>query len=847
VLAGLSGNESLTLSDWLRPLREQLHGRALAGLEHLATYHERLGAYAQALHYVRRQLAPEPWREEAHRAAMRLHGLLGERGAALAQYAGCRAILAHEFGIAPEAATVALYQALCRGESIRSPFAPTRRLRSPPEATVLIGREEELAALGELLTDPAHRLITILGPGGVGKTSLAIAAAQAHAAAFADGAVYVSLAGVNDAGLLPATLLTALELPARPERSAEEQLIDYLRDKDLLLVLDNLEHVLASVGLLAQLIEQTGALTLLATSRERLALRAEWLFDLDGLAAPATTWSRSTLANNAAVRLFVQRARQVGRRFNLADEAEAAVDICRMVEGLPLALELAAGATRSRPCAAIAAALSSGVANLASDLHDLPERRRNIQAAFSYSWQLLTAAEGQVLRQLAVFRGGFTEAAAAMVAGATPAQLQTLCDKSLLRRAGAERYTMHELIRQYAAQQLEAAGESDSTHQRHLAAMLALAQQAEPLLTGAEQQQWLERLEQEHNNMRVALTWGLAQQQRESSAQLGGALWRFWWRRDYLQEGQAWLNRVLEAIAKAGEASVQAKTQAQVLKGLGALTHRQGDLEKAQHYYQRELTMRRALGSTPELVAAMSNLAAAWSQQGRYAEAEDLLEACVTLDRELDDSYGLAHDLGSLGLGKLRQGLYAEAHTLLAESLALHRLHGDSYSVALTLTNLGSAAHGLHDYAQLGHYTQEALTLMRALNNSYNSAVALENLAYFYRAQSDMVGCKAVLHESLQLFLDMKAQDHLLSVVGSIAVTVLATQPTLCVQLLSAVTTQHEQSNTPIHSLARAEYDAAVAAARAILGEAPFQSAWAAGQAMNFDEMLAFAHVWVKQ
>jgi predicted ATPase/DNA-binding SARP family transcriptional activator len=842
LLAGMPGAESLAFTDWLRPLREQLHERTLHGLATLAAYHERNGDYAAALNAVRRQLALEPWREEAHRSAMRLHALLGDRSAALAQYARCRAALAGEFGIEPDAATTAISQALRNGGPITSPFAPTRALRLPQDSPAPLGREEELSALGELLADAGHRLITIVGPGGVGKTCLAIAAARANAYAFADGAVYVPLAGVHDVGLLPNTLLTALELAPRPDQTAEAQLIAYLSDREILLVLDNLEHLLADVGLLTRLVQQTSAVTLLVTSRERLALRAEWIFDLSGLAAPPLNSSSGELAANAAVSLFVQRARQVQRRFALDAEAEAVAGICRMVEGLPLALELAAGATRRQRCAEIAAALSTGITALSSDLHDLPERQRSLQAAFSYSWQLLTPGEQQVLRRLSVFRGGFEEAEAAAVAGATRRQLHGLYDKSLLRRAGDGRFDMHELIRQYAANHMAAAGEAEATQGRHLHAMLALAQQAEPQLTGPEQQQWLERLEREHNNLRAALTWGLAHGQIEAAARLGGALWRFWWRRDYLREGREWLGQLLHGMSENG---VEPTSHAGVLKGLAALAHRQGDFEEAQHYYQQELTMRRALGSTPELVAAMSNLAATWSQQGRYGEAEGLLEACVVLDREQSDSYGLAHDLGSLGLSKLRQGFYAEAHGLLSESLALHRQHEDTFSVALTLANLGSAAHGLGDIAALGRYTEEALGLMRTLNNSYNSAIALENLAYVYRAYGDMACCTATLQESLAIFLEMGSRDNLLSVVGTIAVTVLANEAEPCVQLLSAALNQHQQSNTPIHTLARAEYEAALATARDTLSEPAFQAAWTAGQAMGFEEMLAFARGWL--
>lgn len=840
LLVGAVADESEMLSDWLRNFREQLHRQALQALTLVAAYFERLGMYELALNSIRRQLELEPWHESAHQAAIRLHALLGDRGTALAQYERCRAVLAAEFGTVPEPATEALYQAVRHAEPISSPYTPAWQLRLPANPSRVVGRNEELGALGELLADPQHRLISIVGPGGVGKTCLAVAVAQTHAYAFAAGAVYLPLAGVNDANLLASTILSALDLTPRPDLTPEAQLIDYLRSKELLLVLDNLEHLLAGVGLIARLLQHTTALTLLVTSRERLALRTEWVFDLTGLAVPSADCADTDVASNAAATLFAQRARQVQRSFDLATEQQAVAQICRMVEGLPLALELAASAVRAAGCASIAAAIGTGIAALRSDLHDLPERQRSMEATFNYSWQLLPTTEQQILRQLGVFRGGFTAEAATTVANATRQQLQALCHKSLLRKVDSQRYDMHELIRQFAIAQLSSTGEAAATHQRHLEAMLALAQQAAPQLTGAEQQHWLGQLERDHNNLRAALTWGLANHALELTAQLGGALGRFWWRRDYLHEGRQWLNQVLQRIS-ASEHGVTPTSHANVLKGLAALASQQGHLEEADHYYQQELDMRRTIGSPAELVTAMSNLAANWSQQGRYAEAEALLFECVALDRAQDDTYGLAHDLGSLGLSKFRQGLYAEAHDLLSESLALHRRLEDSFSVALTLANLGSAAHGLGDFAALGEYTKEALTLMRALNNNYNSAVALENLAYVYRTTGDVHQCKATLRESLTIYLEIGSHDNVLSASGTIAVTVFAPQDAPCVQLLSATLAQHQQSNTPIHTLARSEYDAALATARQSLSDHEFNVLWAAGQAMSFDELVAMA------
>ncbi|MGH8631367.1 MAG: ATP-binding protein, partial [Burkholderiales bacterium] len=338
---------------------------------------------------------------------------------------------------------------------------PRDNLPTPP--TPLIGRERELAEMARLLGDPQCRLLTLAGPGGIGKTRLAIEAADHQREAFADGAHFVSLAPIRSAEFIVPAIADAIGFAFYGAEDPKAQLLNYLSGKAPLLVLDNLEHLLEGVALLAEILERGPAVKLLATSRERLNLHGEWVLDIQGLPFPDEAGS-AEVEGYSAVALFVQTARRAHVDFVLAAEERPAVArICRLVEGMPLGIELAAAWVRTLSCREIAQEIERNLADprqgmdfLAASMRDVPERHRSIRAAFDHSWNLLSAEEQQVMRQLSVFRGGFRREAAEQVAGATLPLLSALVDKSLLRRTEAGRFDLHELVRQYAAAQLQA-------------------------------------------------------------------------------------------------------------------------------------------------------------------------------------------------------------------------------------------------------------------------------------------------------------------------------------------------------------------------------------------------------
>ncbi|HET8630434.1 MAG TPA: BTAD domain-containing putative transcriptional regulator [Thermomicrobiales bacterium] len=470
-LAEFSLPDSAPFEDWAQARREWLRGRALWALARLAAHHEAQGAHDRAGECARRQLALDPWGEEAHRQLIRALALGGERAAALAYYERCRRLLADELGCAPEAATASLYRQIRDGHLTPRPAAAPRaaaRPALPPQPGPLIGRERELAALAARLADPACRLVTLIGPGGIGKTRLAIQVAVGQEATFADGACFVALAPVHPPRFLAPAIAGALGLSAQGQQDPQEHLLDALGEREALLVLDNFEHLLDGASLVAAILARAPDVKVLVTSRERLALGEEWVFPVEGLAVPGEDEAGAP-DDYDAVRLFVERARKVQAGFALgAAERPAVARICRLVGGMPLAIELAAAWAAALPCAEIAREIEAGLDVLATPRRDVPERHRTVRAVFDHSWALLTEHQRDVFAALSAFRGGFERPAAEAAAGASLFTLAALVGKSFLCLTPAGRYEVHELLRQYGATQLGASAAGwRLAHDRH--------------------------------------------------------------------------------------------------------------------------------------------------------------------------------------------------------------------------------------------------------------------------------------------------------------------------------------------------------------------------------------------
>ena len=842
-LAQLSSIDSAPFEEWLVVKREALHQRAVTALAHLAHYHERWGDVPRARQLLSRLIELEPWDEAAYAHLMRLSARAGQRSAALTQYETCRRILAEQFGVEPAATTKKLYEQI-RDELEPAVVPPTRPLNLPIAASRLIGREAELIELTELLADPTRHLITIVGPGGIGKTRLAAAAAMANAPVFEDGAVFVNLASLSSAELLAATMLGALGQPIDQAVSPEQQLIGYLRGRERLLVLDNFEHLLAGVDLIVRILQQATEVTLLITSRERLALQAEQVFELDGLSCPAKdgdfepeSVKNRPIEQSGAVQLFIERAQQVQRKFQWRPEADAIARICRLVEGLPLAIELAASTVGVQTCATIADNIATSLRRLVTKYRDLPERHRSMWAVFEHSWNLLNDDEQQVFSRFAIFRGGFRLEAAEQVTSATQEILAALIDKSLLRRDGGLRFELHELLRQYAAEKLKEAGQVEAAQKDHLVCFLELAESAEPQLYAAKQSMWLERLDREHDNLRAALNWAILSRQTELAGRLAGALTRFWMLRSYLSEGRQWADTVL---ALPGAMSIAAREK--LLGGAGALAYRQSDLLAAKNLIAGSLALARELADPDEITRRLQGLAVVATHQGDYTQASELIRECLEIDRAHENLEGIAFDLDALGDIAYRQSDYLQARRQWEDSLALHRQRQDKNSIAICLNNLGEVALHLGDYRAAIAPIEEAIALSRDLGNQQLLALVLVNLSQIRAKMGEYTTASALYREVLQIQVPLNAQADIALTLEMMAELALSTgDPARSVRLYAAGAALRETSGVPLTPTQSTDMQPQLATARTQLGEVAFQAAWQAGRALSLAQAISYA------
>lgn len=826
---------------WLAQKREWLHRRACTALNQLMISCERRKDYQRACHYGWRNLELDPGHEQTHRRIMHALLLGGNRTAALAQYEQCRRWLAAELGIAPSAETLALYQRILEGRdppiAIGGEDQASQPGLLPAQLTPLIGRETELIALGELLANPNCRLITITGVGGVGKTHLALALAHEWADTFAHGAVFVSLAGLASVEILASAIITGFNIRLQGQQHPHDQLLNYLQNKDLLLVLDNFEHLLAGVPLIAAILQHAPQATLLITSQERLNLRPEWCFDLEGLSYPERGIVDGREAYGA-IHMFTQRARQLAASaIRTPQDLQCVARICSLVEGMPLAIELAAAWLRFRSCAEIEQALAQSLSFLTISAQDAPARHQSLRAVFAYSWALLSERERGLLERAAIFRGGFGHDAGEIV-GATAALLQAVCEKSLLRRNQAGRYTFHPLVWQYARERLHNSGDLIAVAQRHAAHYLALAERAATQLHGQEQNQWLSTLDQEHDNLRQALQWSLDHAELHIAARLGAALWWFWDLRGHFDEGRGWLAQI---VARSG--GLPTVLKARLLTGLGVLELRRDNYTQACEWLQQSLALFRATDDRPGMATALCFLGLLLSLQGDASAARELLEESVSISRALGDAWRLANALNNLGAIAQHQSDHKLAVELFEASLAAQRAGAsDKQTLAYALNALGWTAHQTGDDQRANLLLSEALALRRELGDKRGIAASLNNLGAVAQDRGDNIRAKPLFIESLALFHDQGNNWYIAHCLQQLAAVMIAEQqPRRAALLCAAVEALRETINAPLWPAARAHYERIVLTARAQLDPSIFAAAWKEGRANKLEHSVNIA------
>jgi len=903
-LDGFYLDDSPAYEQWALLERERLRTLALAAWQQTIEQQIADGQPQAAIASAQRLLQLDPLHEANHRQLLRLLAQSGQRGAALAQYEALRRLLHTELGAPPDETTTALAEQIREGvigwNSDKGTLSPLHPVTvSPPhnlpsQPTPFIGREAELTQIRQMLTQPDCRLLTLLGVGGIGKTRLAIETAHrilkspsspihnlqppAPHLPFPDGIAFVSFAPIGESELLPIAIAQSLGLP-QSSGDLLTQIAAYLQPRRMLLILDNFEQIVEGTGAIVHLLRAAPHLKVLVTSRQRLALQEEWLLPVNGLANRAG-WG------DEAGQLFLRCAQRVRPDFVRQGQEEAITAISQQVEGMPLALELAASWVRLMPCAAIARQIAADLDFLTTGLRNLPERHRSLRAVFDHSWHLLSPDEQRVLRRVSLFRGGWTLDEAIAVAEATLPLLAGLVDKSLLRVDAQSRFGMHELVRQYAAEQLAASGEGEPLGQRHFAVYWQLARTADEHLRGPSAAVWYARLDAELDNLRAAWEWALATQNFVDAAWLGIALSHFWSVHLNFQEATFWLEQLLPH-----RQTLPHDLHLALLLALYHFWRGQDNFGSIDGYMdelrqlQAESTNRclqavawRCMGvATADLTQAISH----WDRCiGLLREAGDAQPVDNSYSAYSDGVYQLAFALFRYAIRLIDTGDYAEAERLSAESLALFRRRENRDYIVAPLGNLGRLALLRGDLAQARLLLTEADTVARSVGNVLGLIDWLPRLAVVTLYSGNDAEAERLLHESLSLSRTINSPMYLAWNFTYLAETALwrgelddsahwlaqalahhanprwvRTETVDCLWVAARLATAQGQYTRAATLFGLAEQvgsrigytaaqpvrpliDAARATVRAAVGETAFSKAFAAGQGMSLAEAL---------
>ena len=716
----------------------------------------------------------------------------------------------------------------------------------PMHATPFIGREREVEMVGGRLLRPEVRLLTLIGPGGIGKTRLGLRVAAELLDEFEDGVYFVDLAPIGDPSLVVPAIAQAVGVREAGSRVLLESLKDQLRDKHMLLLLDNFEQVLEAGPLVGRLLAACPRLKALVTSRSVLRLYGSHDVSVSPLTLPDLheAGALERLAQYEAIRLFSERARAAQSNFSLTEEnAAEVVSICHQLEGLPLAIELAAARVRLFAPSDLLGRLGRRLPLLTGGPRDVPARQRALRATIDWSYHLLDPPEQALFRRLAAFVGGCTMEAAAAVCTSPELGIDlfdgivSLADKSLLRRDDGDwdppRFRMLETIREYGLERLEASTEAPRIRRRHAEHCLALAESAWPGLVGPDGSGWCERLESEHDNFRAALTWS---QEESGDAELGlrlaGAVAWFWYVRGHFTEGRRWLDQALTR-GRATTPSVQAKA----FWGAGLLTRQQGDLALSEQLCEAALAIFQSLGDRPQTAVVQSFLAITVVLRGDYERATALFEQSLASARELDYRWCAAIPLQWRGALARARGDPARATALLEESLAIRRDVGETRGVAYCFRELGRVACDVGDYARAACLLEESLAKCRELGARYDIGQSLYCLGLVAHARGDDRRASAWFEESLILRREIGDRPGLaesLEACGAVACR--SGLPEQAARLFGAAEILREVIGAPLLPADRAALEQNLATARRMLGTAAFAAAWAEGRTLSTDQ-----------
>lgn len=851
--------------EWVGPEQQRLHNLYVDALNRWSTILEQAGDFPNALPIVSRAIKADAFREELYQREMRLYVVLGQPAAALESYQEMERRWQAELGVSPSAATRELAQqirqdpqsvVLTRTSRLEKQDLPKQQVAPPPASasiensvtplpfslTRFFGRTKEQAQLMQMLQAEDTRLVTLVGTGGVGKTRLALEVARQLGPVFAGRVWWVSLADLPDARLLSSALMRALKLSAPGSADPMEMILERLSESPCLLVLDNFEHLLrdesqASKGdrglldtgtiLVRFLLERAPQLCCLVTSRLALRLNGEQEFSLHPLPTPVVSPVLEDVLDAPSVSLYVDRARLVRSDFALnANNAESVARLCRQLEGIPLAIEMAAAWARALPPAKMLERLEERLDTLTSRGRDLPARHQSLRATIDWSYDLLDAPQRRLLARLSVFRGGWTLEAAEAVgvdqsslgdekqdsayeydhpfiatisASDVIDVLMSLVDKSLVvseEKGDEVRYRLLETVRQYSADRLKESGETEHIQERHYAFFRDMAGESIGKIRGSEQFACLDQLEREHDNIRAALVWARTETVRphgnpEAELDLAGKIRPFWDIRSYWREGR---ERLETALQHAPLSSTEIRARA--LLGAGVLAANMTDFAAARTFY----------------------------------------EECLRIRRQLGDSHGVASVAMGLGNAANNAGDLVAAQQWLLESLELARKLDDTWLLGAVLGNLGIVAESQRDYTAQQHYHEESLQLHRKIGNTFGIAVAYSNLGNVFVLRKDFVASYGYMAESLLILRQLGEKRILSRVVCQIAYMEMAQgrEATNGVRLMAAGQSILEQIGTTLDKTHQKNMNSA----RQEIGDEVFAAAFAQGYALSYEQTI---------
>ncbi len=747
-LEGIAVRDAPEFEDWLVARREHYHDLAVQGFNVLAARLAAQGTYREAITAVRRSLALDPWREESHRQLMTCLVRTGQRSAALAQYETCRGLLDRELGIQPAIETIALYEKIRSAESMRWD-------NLPPQSTPFIGRQNELAEINRLLADPACRLLTLVGPGGIGKTRLSIQAAASWNDAFLHGVCFVPLAATptGNPEILVNTIADALHFSFSAQPTPRAQLLNFLREKDMLLVLDNAEHLPGLGGLLSEILESSGDTKILVTSRLRLNLHGEWIYQVRGMALPGQDEAEAAASIHefSAVQLFIRNAARVNAHYNPGEEEiKDILQICSLVDGFPLGIELAAAWTHTLDCRSIVREIQKNLDFLNTSQRDLPERQRSLRAVFENSWRILSEAEQNTFQRLSVFRGGFDQEAARHIAEASFLDLAALVDHSLLQHYPDGHYEMHEVLRQYAEERLSASSDHENTHDRHCEYYARTLHENEERLKISTD---LDELAVGIENMRAAWQWALEHRRLEEIDRFLVALHRYYEVRGWFQEGTKIFGQAVELLAtvEGKEQNLTEYVRTRALARQASFFVKLSSIPIAKEALRQSMAVFERLGPKSELLYARNRFASAHIGEGDLESAARLSEEALTLARELYEPFEEAMSLYSLCVISYLRGDYPQARKYCQQCLSIRHEIGDDYGIGHCLNILGLVALYLGDYAETEKLIREGLSAFRAIRSQYGEATCFYNLGILAYFQGELESARSLFWQALSL------------------------------------------------------------------------------------------------